>query len=414
MVMKVYSPEFKADAVALYLSDPGHTFEGIGKDLGISRETLRNWVRAERARRGGNSTTSTEKNTVDSPPTAEELQAENEALRRELAAARKETQKLATERDILRKATKFFRTRDDLVTNRFQFIEDHHRAWGVKRLCAVLEIARSSFYKWRAGRAARAAREQADAALAERIRAVHTEWDGTYGRPRITADLREDGERVNHKRVGRVMRKYGIAGLRLRKRQVTTVPEPSATPMPDLVGRDFTASAPNTKYVGDITYLPVGDGDFLYLATVIDCFSRRLVGWSIADHMRTSLVTDALRTAARVRGSLAGAVFHSDHGAQYTSRAFAEACRSAGVRQSMSAVGSSADNALAESFNATFKRETLQGRKSWPNERQARLDAFRWLTRYNTRRRHSRLGHRSPITYEAALEAPPTTLAPAA
>lgn len=170
--------------------------------------------------------------------------------------------------------------------NRGQFIEDHHPAWGVKRLCAVLEVARSSFYKWRAGRVARAARERADARLAERIRAVHAEWDGTYGRPRITAELRGDGECVNHKRVGGVMRKVAIAGLRLRKRQVTTVPESSARPVPDLFRRDFTAAVPNTKYVGDITYLPVGDGEFLYLATVTDCFSRRLVGWSIADHMR--------------------------------------------------------------------------------------------------------------------------------
>jgi transposase InsO family protein len=286
------------------------------------------------------------------------------------------------------------------VTNRFQFIEDHHRAWGVKRLCAVLEVARSSFYKWRAGRAARAAREQADVALAERIRAVHAEWDGTYGRPRITAELRDGGERVNHKRVGRVMRKHGIAGLRLRKRQVTTVPEPSATPVPDLLRRDFTASAPNTKYVGDITYLPVGDGEFLYLATVIDCFSRRLVGWSIADHMRTELVTDALRAAAQVRGSLAGAVFHSDHGAQYTSREFAGVCAELGVRQSMGAVGTSADNALAESFNAALKRETLQGARRFDGIRACRLAVFRWTTRYNTRRRHSRLRQQAPVAYE--------------
>ncbi|ELS50585.1 putative transposase [Streptomyces viridochromogenes Tue57] len=143
---------------------------------------------------------------------------------------------------------------------------------------------------------------------------MHAEWDGTYGRPRLTAELRDGGERVNHKRVGRVMRKFGIAGLRLRQRVTTTLPEPSATPVPDLFRRDFTASMPNTKYVGDITYLSVSDGEFLYLATVIDCFSRRLVGWSIADHMRTELVTDALRAAARRRGSLAGAVFHSDHG----------------------------------------------------------------------------------------------------
>ncbi|MBK6017422.1 IS3 family transposase [Streptomyces sp. MBT53] len=402
MVMKVYSPEFKADAVALYLSDPGHASEGIGKDLGISRETLRNWVRTERARHGGGSTTSTstEKNTVDSPPRAEELQAENEALRRELATVRKENQKLATERDILRKATKFFRTRDDLVTSRFQFVEDHHHAWGVKRLCQVLEVARSSFCKWRAGRATRAARERADGALAERIRAVHTEWDGTYGRPRITAELRDEGELVNHKRVGRVMRKYGIAGLRLRRRQVTTVPEPSATPVPDLFRRDFTASAPNLKYVGDITYLPVGDGEFLYLATVIDCFSRRLVGWSIADHMRTSLVADALRAAARVRGSLTGSVFHRDHGAQYTSRQFADVCAELGVRQSMGAVGTSADDALAESFNAALKRETLHGARRFDGTHACRLTVFRWTTRYNTRRRHSANGQQAPIAYE--------------
>lgn len=161
------------------------------------------------------------------------------------------------------------------MINRFQFIEDHHRAFGVKRLCQILEVARSSFYKWRTGRAARAARERADAALAERIRAVHAEWDGTYGRPRITAELRDDGERVNHKRVGRVMRKYGIAGLRLRRRQVTTVPEPSAAPVPDLLRRDFTASEPNLKYVGDITYLPVGDGDRLFLASSGGLVHRR-------------------------------------------------------------------------------------------------------------------------------------------
>jgi transposase InsO family protein len=286
------------------------------------------------------------------------------------------------------------------VTNRFQFVEDHHHAWGVKRLCQVLEVARSSFYKWRAGRAARAARERADAALAERIRAVHAEWDGTYGRPRITAELRGDGELVNHKRVGRVMRKFGIAGLRLRKRQVTTVPEPSAAPVPDLFRRDFTASAPNMKYVGDITYLPVGDGEFLYLATVIDCFSRRLVGWSVADHMRTELVADALRAAEATRGSLAGAVFHSDHGAQYTSREFAVACAELGVRQSMGAVGASADNALAESFNAALKRETLRGARRFDGAHACRLAVFRWITRYNTRRRHSANGQQAPNVYE--------------
>jgi transposase InsO family protein len=298
--------------------------------------------------------------------------------------------------------------------NRFQFVADHHRRHGVKRLCTILGIARSSFYYWRRTAACRAARQAADARRAARIRAVHRESDGTYGVPRITAELREAGERVNHKRIARVMRDTGLAGVRLRRRHRTTVADPAATKAPDLIGRGFTASEPNTKYVGDITCLPLDGGKFLYLATVIDLASRRLAGWAIADHMRTDLVTDALAAAEHTRGSLAGAVLHTDHGAQGGCRAFAEACRRAGVRQSMSAIGSSADNALAESFNATFKRETLQGRKTWSSEREARLDAFRRLNRYNTRRRHSRLGQRSPIAYETVSETTSTTLAPAA
>ncbi|WCD91079.1 hypothetical protein KPP03845_200040 (plasmid) [Streptomyces xanthophaeus] len=180
-----------------------------------------------------------------------------------------------------------------------------------------------------------------------------------------------------------------------------------------MIGRDFTAAAVNVKYVGDITYLPVSGAKPLHLATVIDLCSRRLAGWAIADHMRTELVIDALAAAERTRGSLDGAIMHTDHGSQYTSRAFAEACRSAGVRQSMSAIGSSADNAAAESFNATFKRETLKGREGWSNEREARLDAFRWLTRYNIRRRHSRLGQRPPIAFENAFQLTSTKVCPA-
>lgn len=297
--------------------------------------------------------------------------------------------------------------------NRFQFVDDHQARYGVKRLCRIIGVARSSFYYWKASAAARAARAQADAELAERIRAVHAAHDGTYGVPRITAELRERGEAVNRKRTARVMRRIGLQGLRLRRRHRTTIPDPAAAKAPDLIGRDFTAPAPNQRYVGDITYLPVGERGFLYLATVLDLHSRRLVGYAIADHMRADLVVDALAAAARTRGSLDGAVFHSDHGAQYTSRAFAAACTAAGVRQSMSAVGSSADNAAAESFNASLKRETLQGRRAFTDDRDARLTTFRWLHRYNTTRRHSRLGQRSPIAYERTT-ATSTTLAQAA
>jgi transposase InsO family protein len=298
--------------------------------------------------------------------------------------------------------------------NRCQFVADHRARYGVKRLCQVLGIARSSFYHWQATATVRAARRVADERTTARIRAVHTASDGTYGVPRITAELRDSGERVNHKKVARLMKTAGLAGLRLRRPRRTTVADPAAAKAPDLLGRDFSAAEVNTKYVGDITYLPVGGGKFCYLATVIDLASRRLAGWAIADHMRTGLVVDALRAAERTRGSLAGAVLHTDHGAQYSSRAFATACRQAGVIQSMGAVGSSADNAAAESWNATMKRETLQGRKGWSSEREARLELLRWLHRYNTVRRHTRLGHRSPNVYENALNTTSITLAQAA
>jgi len=202
--------------------------------------------------------------------------------------------------------------------SRFQFVADHLHAFEVKWLCAIVEVARSSFYAWLAGADGRAARQAADQVLAERIRVVHTE-DNTYGAPRITAELNDgvpDGERVNHKRVARVMRSNGIAGYRRRRRVTTTTPDPADQKVPDLLKRDFTATQINTRYVGDITYLPLGIGGNLYLATVIDCCSRRVAGWAIADHMRTELVADALNAAAALRGSLAGAVFHADHGSQ--------------------------------------------------------------------------------------------------
>lgn len=200
--------------------------------------------------------------------------------------------------------------------NRFQFVADHQHTYEVKRLCELVEIERSSFYAWKAAATAREARASADVQLAQKSRAVH-EQDSTMGAPRITAELNDgvtEAERVNHKRVARVMRQEQIRGYRRRRKVRTTIPEPADQKVPDLITRDFTAEAPNQRYVGDITYLPIADGRNLYLATVIDCHSRRLVGWSIADHMRTELVADALTEAAATRGSLAGAIFHSDHG----------------------------------------------------------------------------------------------------
>ncbi|SEG91774.1 Integrase core domain-containing protein [Thermomonospora echinospora] len=201
--------------------------------------------------------------------------------------------------------------------SRLRFVADHRALFGVKRLCRVLGVSRSGLYRWQATADARAERVRADTELAAQITEVHAAFDGTYGSPRVTAELRGQGLRINHKRVERVMRCFGIVGVHLRRKVRTTVPEPDAAPVPDLLRREFTAPAPNRKYVGDITYLPIAGGEFLYLATVLDLGSRRLAGWSIADHMRTELVIDALQAAAATRGgNLDGVSFPPLHGHQ--------------------------------------------------------------------------------------------------
>ncbi|WP_426567287.1 IS3 family transposase [Streptomyces canus] len=410
MAMKDYSDEFKADAVALYESTPGATYKSIAADLGVNRATLREWVLRDRERRGVSAAAAKpaapHREAVPSADPDERVR-QLEARVAELEASER---KLATERDILRKAAKYFR-RDELVRSRFQFVDDHRDTYEVKRLCHVLDVNRSSYYKWLAGAEARAARQHKDRVLAEEIREVHGESGGAYGSPRVTAELREKGRRVNEKRVARIMRRFSITGIRLRRRVRTTVADPAASPVPDLFQRDFTAAEPGRKYMGDITYLPLAGGEFLYLATVLDCFSRKVVGWSIADHMRTDLVADALRMAASTRGGLDGAVFHSDHGAQYGSRAFAGLCDQLGVTRSMGAVGTSADNAACESFHASLKRETLQGTHDYGDAGTCRRTVFAWLTRYNTRRRHSANGHLSPNEYERRHHTAKLTLA---
>ncbi|MFK0114244.1 IS3 family transposase [Streptomyces sp. NPDC091217] len=411
MAMKDYSDEFKADAVALYESTPGAIYKSIAADLGINRATLREWVLRDRERRDVTAAAARPgvqpREAVPSADPDERVR-QLEARVAELEASER---KLATERDILRKAAKYFAGGDELVISRFQFVDDHRSTYEVKRLCQVLDMNRSSYYKWLAGAEARATRQRQDRILAEEIREIHGESGGAYGSPRVTAELREKGRRVNEKRVARIMRTFSITGIRLRRRVRTTVPDLATSPVPDLFQRDFTATEPGRKYMGDITYLPLAGGEFLYLATVLDCFSRKVVGWSIADHMRTGLVADALQMAASTRGRLDGAVFHSDHGAQYGSRAFAGLCDQLGVTRSMGAVGTSADNAACESFHASLKRETLQGAHDYGDADTCRRTVFAWLARYNTRRRHSANGHLSPNEYEHRHHTAKLTLA---
>ncbi len=275
--------------------------------------------------------------------------------------------------------------------SRFQCVADHRDAFEVKQLCTTVEIPRSSYYAWEQAAADRAARAAADAALAQQIRAVHKQ-DRVYGAPRVTAELNDGAaadERVNHKRVARVMRQHSLAGIRRAAESARPSRSASEAKVPDLVKRDFTAPAPNSKYVGDIAYLPLACGRNLYLATVIDCCSRRLAGWAIADHTRTDLISTALTDALSTRGSLAGAVFHSDHGRAVHLEGLRRALRPARRHPVHGAVGTSADNALAEAFNATLKRELLQGSAAWSDELTCRRDIFRWATRYNAAPRHT-------------------------
>jgi transposase InsO family protein len=281
--------------------------------------------------------------------------------------------------------------------SRFRFISEQRATFGVKRLCRVLNVHRSGFYAWLARADRRAARTGQDARLVEQIRQIHSDTTGTYGSPRVTAELRAQGVMVNHKRVERLMREHEVVGVHLRRQHRTTRRDPAAQAAPDLLGRDFTAPGPDQRWCGDITYLRVAYR-FLYLATVLDLHSRRLVGWSLADHARAELAGDALEAAVTSRGgNIAGVVFHTDHGTQYTSTAFAELCDHHGVIQSMGRIGDSLDNAVAESFFATLKREL--GTR-WDSVEQARLAVFSWIAFYNHRRRHSALGYHSPVDYE--------------
>ncbi|WP_448221621.1 IS3 family transposase [Gordonia iterans] len=415
MARKHYDDEFRRSAVDLYETTPGATVRSIAEDLGIERGTLRDWLdKFGTGRKTGHDGMATRSplrrrsaGPADGAPADQTPEQELIRLREQVKHLQIDNTKLTTEREILRKAAKYFGRGDELVS-RFQFVADHLDAYPVKWLCDLIEVNRTSFYQWRNAEPARQERAAADAALLEEITKVHDQ-DNTYGAPRITAELNDGkpaGERVNHKRVERVMRINQIVGYRRRRRVRTTVPEPAAQKYPDLLKRDFAADTPNSVYVGDITYLPLaipgveGRAKNLYLATVIDCCSRKVVGWAIADHMRVELVIDALRAAVGDRGCLDGAIFHSDHGSVYTSQAFAGVCAELGITQSMGAVGTSADNSLAESFNAAFKREVLQDRSCWPDETTCRREAFRWLTRYNTRRRHSFCGHVSPNEFE--------------
>ncbi len=275
-------------------------------------------------------------------------------------------------------------------------MRDHQARFPVAALCRVLQVSKSGYYAW--AKRPQSARAQRDALLVPQIIASHERSDSTYGSPRILGDLQDAGEFVGRKRVARLMRAAGIVGVSRRRFVITTKRSASEGAAPDLVQRDFTATAPNELWVADITYVPTWAG-FLFLAIVLDAFSRRIVGWAMATHLKTELVLDALEMALMQRRP-DEVVHHSDHGCQYTSLAFGKRCGEMGVKPSMGSVGDAYDNAMAESFFATLECELLN-RRRFKTQVEARHAIFRFIEGwYNPHRRHSALGNRSPISYE--------------
>ena len=267
----------------------------------------------------------------------------------------------------------------------------------VSFMCAWLGVSRSGYYAWRG--AEQSQRSKDDSALAAVMRKIYEEARGNPGVRRMRAGLAALGHLVSHKRVHRLMQAAGLRGRHPRAWKRTTIGGDQPVPAPDLIGRDFTASRPDEKWCGDITYVKTWGG-WAYLATVIDLHSRKLIGWAIATHMRTSLVTAALDMAISARKPSPGVVFHSDRGCQYTALAFAGYCTRNNIRRSLGRTGICYDNAVSESFFATYKKELIHTRP-WPSLAHLEKGTSDWISNYyNPLRRHSALGYLTPDEYE--------------
>ena len=286
--------------------------------------------------------------------------------------------------------------------SRYPFIEaEKAAAQRVVKACALLEVSRAAYYQWR--QHVPSQRQRRDAELEERIATIHQQSRGTYGAPRVHQQLRREGVACGKKRVARLLGERGLAGRSRRRFRRTTIADPAANPQaPDLVRRAFGPGGlePNRIWVGDISYLRTWEG-WCYIATVIDLASRRVVGFALADHLRTSLACDALRMAVTARRPSPGLVFHTDRGSQYTAQVFRRLLTSSAITQSLGRPGQCWDNAVAESFFATLKTE-LVSRHAWPTRAAVRAAVFEFIeVFYNRQRLHSALGYRSPAEYEA-------------
>ena len=280
--------------------------------------------------------------------------------------------------------------------SRYRFIAEEKAHHSVVLVCRVLGVAKSAFYAWQSGQVS--ARAQSDQALTEQIKDIYADSHCTYGAPRVHAELRQRGTRLGRKRAARLMREAGLVGRCPRRFRRTTLADPTSRAQ-DLVQRQFSPSAPNELWVSDISYIRTWEG-WLYLAVVLDAYSRKVVGWALAEHMRTKLATTALQMALTSRRPPPGLVCHSDRGSQYTSSKYGDILDRYDARQSIGRPGTCWDNAVAESFFATLKKELIHPHV-WPTKRAARAAIFRFIEGwYNRSRLHSTLLYTSPVRYE--------------
>ncbi|MCA3342819.1 MAG: IS3 family transposase [Roseomonas sp.] len=365
--------EFRKEAVRIVLTS-GLSRRQVADDLGVGFSTLNKWVSAHR----GTDVVSAEDR---------DLARENERLRREVRI-------LKEERDIPKKSHPVLR---EPKAVRFRFVEEQRGAFSVDRLCRVMNVSPRGLRAYRSRPASR--RQRTDMVVLAHIKEQSRLSLGSYGRPRMTEELKEVGVDVGHRRVGRLMRENGIIVERTRKFKATTDSDHTFNIAPNLLERDFTADRPNQKWAGDISYVWTREG-WLYLAVILDLHSRRVIGWAVSDRMKRDLAIRALKMAIALRSPPPGCVFHSDRGSQYCSHEHQKILREHGLQSSMSGKGNCYDNAVVETFFKTIKAE-LVWRRTWETRRQAETTIFQYINGfYNPRRRHSALGGKSPLAFE--------------
>ncbi|WP_442942818.1 IS3 family transposase [Nocardia sp. NBC_01503] len=374
-----YSPEFR-EAAAKEVVDRSRTVAEVARELGLIEQTLNNWVKNYR-----------QTHVVTEP----ELSVPDRAR---LAELERRVRELEAENEFLGKIGGLLRE-EIPVTAKYAFIESEEGNYPISRMCAWSKVSRSGYYDWKS-RPVSATTVRREILSAE-VRFAFDHSDGTYGYRRIHAQLARWGTLADPETVRSIMRELGLVSCQPRPfRPITTLAGDAET-LPDLVRRDFTADRPGVKLVGDITYIRTAQG-WLYLATVLDCFSKKVIGYAMAEHMRTELVTDALRMASRTVEFVPGiTVFHSDRGTQYLSAEFAAAARELNLARSVGRTGVCYDNAWAESFNGTLKNERVH-RTNYPTREHAKQDITRYIElRYNQIRLHSAIGYRTPNEVES-------------